>query len=67
MIYRNTPGCLTLALLFISATTNAQIEKSAVEPSASVGRYTDYSDQLLVKVMSVVKSNDLIITRNEKS
>jgi len=63
--------CLILLFFIISISAKSQIEidASAVDSTRSTDRYTDYSDQLLLKVMSVVKSNDLEIknTNNEQS
>ena len=61
---------LFLALI-ISFTANSQVEiDTSAEDTVQVSdRYIDYSDQLLLKVMSVVKSNELMIlnTNNKQS
>lgn len=53
-----------LAIIFISTQLKSQVEldASAVDSTLEEERYIDYSDQLLLKVMSVVKANNLEIT-----
>ena len=61
--------CIILLLILVSSTLYAQVEidVSNVNSSNTNNCYDDYSDQLLIKVMSVVKSNDLeIINKNNK-
>lgn len=61
--------CIILLLILVSSSLYAQVEidVSNVNSSNTNNCYDDYSDQLLIKVMSVVKSNDLeIINKNNK-
>ena len=55
--------------VFVSAQSQIEIDTHPVDTTTVTDRYVDYSDQLLLKVMSVVKSNDLelINTKNNQS
>jgi hypothetical protein len=61
---------LFIFLILVSCSVQAQIEidASSVDTTTQFDRYIDYSDKLLVKVMSVAKSNELeIVNKNNKS
>ncbi len=54
-----------ITLLFsLTARAQIHIDGSSVDTTTSFDRYVDYSDQLLVRIMSVAKSNDLEIVNN---
>ena len=55
--------------MFVSAQSQVEIDTHSVDTATATDRYVDYSDQLLLKAMSVVKSNslELINTKNSQS
>ncbi len=56
---------LLIILFFITTgviKSQVELDASAVDSTSEEERYIDYSDQLLLKVMSVVKANNLEIT-----
>jgi hypothetical protein len=57
-------------LIIVSSTLNAQVELHTTikDTSKTSDSYIDYSDQLLIKVMSVAKSNNLqLLNKNDGS
>lgn len=53
----------------VSAQSQIELDANSVDSTVDKGYYIDYSDQLLLKVMSVVKSNkqEIINTNNKQS
>jgi hypothetical protein len=53
--------------VFVSAQSQVEIDTHSVDSTVISDRYVDHSNQLLLKVMSVVKSNNLQLINNENS
>ncbi|MCB0402522.1 MAG: DUF4421 family protein [Flavobacteriales bacterium] len=58
---------LVLFALSVGAYSQVEIDASAVDTTTETERYIDYSDQLLIKVMSVVKQNNLELVNTSSS
>jgi Domain of unknown function (DUF4421) len=54
-------------LLCVSVFAQVEIDASPVDSTVSTDRYVDYSNQLLLKVMTVVKSNKQVIENTNNS